>query len=115
MKANYFAELLIKRKVTVDNLVSFLKKHNLLTLLPGVLDYLKHKEAQHLEHNTLVIETPFDLNDKSLEFIKNKIGSDALETDVVIKDELLAGYVARFRGVEYDHSAKTVIENFVRN
>lgn len=114
MKAQHFAQLLIERKVTVDNLVSFLEKHNLLAMLPGVLGFLKHKEAQHLAHNTLVIETPFPLDDKSIKTVKRMAGNDLIEeVELVENKDVLAGYIARYKGKEYDASAKTIINNFI--
>lgn len=115
MKAQNFAKLLIDRKVTVDNMVSFLQKHNLLTLLPSILEFLKHKESQHLAHNTLVIESPFPLNEEAVSVIKKQVGDNFTEVEMVENKSLLAGYVARFRGIEYDASAKSILENFIRN
>lgn len=115
MKAQHFAKLLIDRKVSVNDMVSFLQKHSLLTLLPSIMEFLKHKEAQHLAHNTLVIESPFPLKEGSVSVIKKRIGDNFNEVEMVENKSLLAGYVARFRGVEYDASAKSILENFIRN
>ena len=115
MFAKYFAQLLIDRKITVSDLAKFLSKHNMTPLMFNVLKYLEHKEAQHLVHNTIVIETPFDLSEKSISTIKRKVGNDLAETEIVENKNLLAGYVARFKGLEYDASAKTILENFTRS
>lgn len=115
MFGRYLADLLIAKKITIDEMIAFLKKHNLLTVLPSILAYLKHKEAEHLEFNTLVVETPFPLQENALESIKARFGTDVRDVEVVLKKDLLAGYVARLQGVEVDASAKRVLENFIRS
>lgn len=112
MLSRNIAKLLINEKISVDDAVSFLKKHNLLSIYPNMLAYLEFKKRKHVSFNSLIIESPFKLDEESREKIKKIAGYENGEIKEMLNEDLLAGFVTRHKGKELDASAQRVIEDF---
>lgn len=104
------ANLIVRKGVSVDDVVESLRAYNLLSLLPSI-----KKEAEQMIHagrrsDAIAIESPFPLDDRALARIKRIAGNDLADTSVSINKDLLAGFKARYRGVLYDGSAERIIK-----
>lgn len=112
MLSRKISKLLQNGKVNVDDTVSFLQKHNLMAIYPNIISYLEFKKRKHISHNSLVIESPFKLDEGSKNKIKKIAGYKEGEIKEMINEDLLAGFVTRYKGKELDASAQRVIEDF---
>ena len=112
MLSRKIAKLLYNQKISVDDTVSFLKKHNLLSIYPNILSYLEFKKRKHVSFNSLIIESPFKLDEDSKEKIKKISSYEKGEIKEMLNEDLLAGFVTRYKGKELDASAQRVIEDF---
>ncbi len=112
MLSRKIAKLLINEKINVDDTVSFLQKHNLLSIYPNILTHLEFKKRKHISFNSLIIESPFKLDESSLEKIKKIADYKQGGIKEMLNEDLLAGFVTRYKGKELDASAIRVIEDF---
>lgn len=114
MLSRTLAKLLHSGSIHVDGVVAYAAEHNLTSLLPLVLKQLHTLKRQDDERNTLIIESPFELDAPGVQAIKRLVGNDLAETRELTNPSLLAGFTARYKGKEYDASAKTIISRFIK-
>ena len=88
----------------------FLEKRKLLTLLPQILRELQLLEQKERERTMLIIETPFTLSQDATQKVKELVGANKeVETKIVLKKNLLSGFKALYDGQSYDASARRII------
>lgn len=109
------AHLITEKGATIDDVTESLRTYNLLSLLPSILKDVRHMNRGESMQNTILIETPFEMNDEALARIKRIVGNDLAPHQVTINKELLAGFKARFKGMVYDGSAERVLRQFINN
>lgn len=109
------ADKILKETLSVEELVTMLKKYNLLGMLPAILRTVKIAHAAQIKKDTLVIETPFPLSDSSIRKIITNIDQKSNQHTVIINKNLLAGFRARFREKVYDGSAERIIKQLTNN
>lgn len=109
------AHTVIEKEISVDTLVSTLEKYNLTALLPGILKAIKQHESGMKESDTIKIESPFPLSEKSVARIKRIVGNDIAPTDLTVNTDLLSGFRARFRGRLFDGSAERIIKQLINS
>ncbi|MBP9782586.1 MAG: F0F1 ATP synthase subunit delta [Candidatus Pacebacteria bacterium] len=114
MLSRTLAQLLHKESIHVEGVVTYLKEHNLTSLLPLVLKHLYTLKRKDDERNTLIIESPFPVGDKGVQAIRRMVGNDMAEVREIENTSLLAGFLARYKSKEYDASAKTIIRQFIQ-
>jgi F0F1-type ATP synthase delta subunit len=103
------AELIIRKNVSVTDVVETLREYNLLPLLPSIKTAVEKAGSLGREEDVIRIESPFELNGSALSRIKRIVGNDLAETEVTINKDILAGFKARFKGKLYDGSAERII------
>lgn len=114
MLSRTLATLLYKEKIHVHGVLAYLSQHNLTSLVRPVLLHMQKLKRIEDERNTLRIESPFPLERTSVKAITHLVGEEVHAVTETLKPELLAGFVARYKGKEYDASAQRIITNFIR-
>lgn len=104
------AMLIYKGTTTLPEVVSLLTKYKLLALLPSIKQSLVKLALFEGKSETIMIESPFPLNDASVTKIKKIIGNDVAEYEVTINKSVLAGFKATFKGTLFDGSAERIIK-----
>lgn len=107
------ASYLISEKVTLDDIVVFLTKYKLLTLLPSIKQALVQMSYTVARNETITIESPFPLGDQSLQKIKGMTKNPSAPHMVVINKNILAGFKATYQGIMYDGSAERIIKQLM--
>lgn len=116
MYSQAFATLLFKEKCTKEELIQFLEKKNLLSLLLEISKELKKLREKELTDLEMTIETPFPLNVTSLAKIQQLVGAgDETRVNVKEKKMLLSGFRALYKGHSYDTSARKIISDLRNN
>ncbi len=105
---------LIAKSVHDNNLSSetlfrFLEGRNLTFLMPSIKKALEDINLKIKRGEIIQIETPFNLDEKSLLTIKGQIDKDARH-EVIINKSLLAGFRAKYKGKLSDGSALRIIK-----
>lgn len=108
------AELLLKKKVGVDEVTKALSTYGLLSLLPNILNAVTRLTRDEKEQDTIRIESPFEIEESALARIKRIVGNDMAPTEVTINKNLLAGFKARHKGMSYDGSAARIIKQLTK-
>lgn len=108
-----FANVIVKKKIHIDDVVALLSQYKLLSLLPEIKRRLQQIGTIEERKNTIVIETPFDVNDASQSKIKKIVGDDSAPHTVTINKALLAGFRAHYKGKLYDGSVERVIQQLL--
>jgi F0F1-type ATP synthase delta subunit len=109
------AKVIMEKSVTVSDVTSVLKSHNLLALLPQILKALKQMNVSSRSENTILVESPFPLSENAIARIKRIVGNDIAPHIAAINKDLLTGFKARFRGRLYDGSAERIIKQLLTN
>lgn len=107
------AQVIVEKNVKVTDVVELLRTYNLLSLLPSVLKAVKQARNNEKAKDTIAIESPFALSEKSIARIKRVVGNDIAEHSVSLNKELLSGFRARFREKLYDASAERIINQLL--
>jgi F0F1-type ATP synthase delta subunit len=100
---------ILQGKASVNDVVELLTKYDLLTLLPSIKQSLIQMSSSVHKDSTIMIETPFNLSDKSITTIKGIIGNTDAPHNIIINKNILAGFKAKFKGMMYDGSAERII------
>ncbi len=100
--------------VNLSELEGVLVRYNLQSLLPDILRFLLRKQKIRQEKETVIIESPFPLSEDSLLVIKQLVKDEDVEHRVVINEDLLAGFKAKYKDVAYDGSAERIIKQFAK-
>lgn len=117
----------LEAKTLVSNTLAYLKKNNLIHLLPEVLRILEQELEKETEKESVVIETPFKVSEGVLKEISDKVlAPDQTKSDIgssqmattskagspkqITNEGLIGGFVARHGGVIYDASLKRKLE-----
>lgn len=103
---------ILQGKASVNDVVELLTKYDLLTLLPSIKQSLIQMSSSVHKDSTIMIETPFNLSDKSITTIKGIIGNTDAPHSIIINKNILAGFKAKFKGMMYDGSAERVMRQF---
>ena len=116
MTAKALSILLIKERVSVDELFAFLTAQNLTYLLPEILAELKKVKEANEKEEELAIETPFPLDEEALRAITALVidKGEAPRTRVTENKELLFGFRAQHKGMLYDASAQRIIRELTK-
>ena len=107
------AKVIVDKNVDASIVISLLTKYNLLSLLSSIVEAIKEIEALRVRGETIMIESPFDINKKSLTAIRNIIGNTKAPHEIRINKKILAGFKARFEGRLYDGSVERVLSELI--
>lgn len=103
------ATMLVNKGLSVSDLVEVLGKYKLLSLLPEIKRSAALLYNQAKLSDTIMIESPFPLNEEAVSRIKRIVGNDLAVHSEIYNRDLLSGFKARFRGKLYDGSAERII------
>lgn len=109
------ANLILHKNLKVEDAAEILRKYDLLALLPSIKESLAQMTKVEGEENSISIETPFALEEKTLGKIQKMIGDSAAPVRVVINKNILAGFKARYKGKLYDGSAERIIKELTNH
>ena len=107
------ALFLIEGKVTIDDIVTLLTKYKMLSLLPQIHKAVRKLQISIKDKESIIIESPFSLSEDSVRKIKRIVGNDLANTEVVIKENILSGFKARYKGKLYDGSGERIIQQLL--
>lgn len=93
----------------VDALIEYLTENQLTNLLPKIIEHLERLEDENAQHNTLLLETADEIDEKIFEQILQKFNNPA-KTNHQKEPELIGGFVATYKGFIYDASIKNQIK-----
>ncbi|MFA6608352.1 MAG: F0F1 ATP synthase subunit delta [Candidatus Paceibacterota bacterium] len=108
------AQTILEKNISIKDLTETLSSYNLLSILPSVLKDIKQISCNNNKNETILIESPFEINKDAIARIKRIIGNDLAPHEVIINKKLLAGFKARFKGRLYDGSAERIIKEFIK-
>ena len=115
MYSQALSYLLSQGKCTTTEVIIFLEKRKLLTLLPQIVKGLTLLQTQERESKQLIIETPFLLNEASISKVRAITRAKAeSEIKIVLKKNLLSGFRAVYGGQSYDASAQRIISELTK-
>lgn len=98
--------------VVSDAFVEYVKTHKLESLVPRVLEYLEIALKKDAAFNTLEISSGLPIDKKISEKIVEILKAPAnAKTKIKVDSELIGGFVASFRGFEYDASIKNQLKH----
>lgn len=100
---------ILEGKASIDDVVSLLTKYELLTLLPCIKQAVHQMSSGMQMKETVMIESPFELSEVSIQKIKGIIGEKDAPHSLIINKQILAGFKAKFKGMMYDGSAERII------
>lgn len=100
---------ILEGKASIDDVVSLLTKYELLTLLPCIKQAVHQMSSGMQMKETVIIESPFELSEVSIQKIKGIIGEEDAPHSLIINKQILAGFKAKFKGMMYDGSAERII------
>ena len=93
----------------LDRFFSFVKNYHLEGLLPNVLNELERRQKEEYKENALQVASSHSLSEDDKTNIRNLTGAKDAPIDFNLEEELLGGFRARYKGVEYEGSfSKTV-------
>jgi len=101
---------IVEGKASLDDVVALLTKYKLVALLPSLKDAMVQLISADHAKKTLIIESPFPLSQQAITTIKLMVGEPEVKHDVVIKQSILAGFKAKYKGMMYDGSAERIIK-----
>lgn len=107
------AHHIVAEKTTIPEVLDLLKKYRLTALLPSIKQSVEKLAATTAKRETIIIETPFPVSDDSVKKIKRIVGNDLAKHEVVLNQDLLAGFRATFKGTLYDGSANRIIKQLL--
>jgi F0F1-type ATP synthase delta subunit len=107
------AHIIVEKGVSIKNVENVLRTYKLLPLLSLVLLNVKRLASDQSARDTIVIESPFSLNEKAIGRVKRIVGNDIAEHTVTINKDVLSGFKARFKGKLYDGSAERIIKQLI--
>jgi F0F1-type ATP synthase delta subunit len=94
-----------------DSVISFLDENNLESLKSKVLEHVQVIEDEKEKYNSVDIKTALPLSAHTTKEIVESICGDTEVRHKVEEDKtLIAGFVARFRSLEWDGSVKGKVE-----
>ncbi|MDQ5901636.1 MAG: synthase subunit delta [Patescibacteria group bacterium] len=95
----------------VLGLISYLKKNNLLSLLPNVLRKLELEKQKEEKSKTINITTSHDFDEDVIEKIKGYISKEKGDKFKIVVDEnLIGGFVVKGKNKILDASIKRNLE-----
>lgn len=103
-----------KDKEIIKNLLDFLEKNHLYFLLPNIVKNIQKKIENEIKSRTVFISSPFEMNQITIDNIKNKIGfgsNSHIKTEFKIEKNLLSGVVIRYGYRLFDLSLKRNLEH----
>ncbi|MCB9805556.1 F0F1 ATP synthase subunit delta [Candidatus Nomurabacteria bacterium] len=97
-------------KVVANSVATFLKENNLISLQKNILDNVEMIEKEKENYNSLNIRSAFPLTAHTTkEIAEGLCGENKVKHRVEEDKKLIAGFVARYRGVEWDASMQGVV------
>jgi F0F1-type ATP synthase delta subunit len=91
--------------IIIEEVLSYIKKYKLESLIPKVICYLEDKVNKNSKWNTLNIETNLKIEDDLLNKISRKLNAEnAKFISTNINGKLIGGFVATYKGIIYDAS-----------
>ena len=91
----------------VDNLMVFLKKNHLMSMLPMILRSLEIKQLELEMTETAHVTLSHEVKSSALKDLERIIKKKPEDPTVVSYDSgLIGGFLVRYRGKEYDGSIK---------
>ena len=106
------ANIIVQKGVKVADVEETLRSYKLLSLLPSIKKAVVEMYREKDSKESIVIESPFPLDDIALSRIKRIVGNDLAPHTFTINKNLLAGFKARYKGKLYDGSAQRIIKRF---
>lgn len=114
MKSKELAQALIdivhqteKPEKAVSAFLSFLETNNLVYQLPIILRYLEQFQIQNKRAQTLIIESPFDIDATLQKKIQTFVRAlDAKHVELDINKKLLGGFRTSYKGLVTDASIR---------
>jgi F0F1-type ATP synthase delta subunit len=113
MLAKAFATLLIENKTTLTSVEDALKRFHLTSLLPSILDELKHHQKEITISETIHIESPFPISKENESTIKKLLNAEDKNHHFIENKNLLAGFRARYKGTMVDSSMERILATFI--
>lgn len=107
------AEKIVEKNIKASDVIDVLAKYNLLSLIRAIKADIEKLSRDEGDRETIHIESPFPLDERSIARIKRIVGNDLAKTDVTINQYLLAGFKARYKGKLYDGSAERIIKQLI--
>lgn len=99
------------KEVIVLAILDYVKKYKLEALLPKAISYLENKSQKDSTWDTLSIESKIHIDNEIIEKIKIKLNAiKAQKVKNEIKEELIGGFTATYKGVIYDASIKNQLK-----
>lgn len=93
------------------SIADFLNENNLFSLKDKVLSQIKAYEEAEKYYQTAHISTAHHLSEAIQKKIAHAVSnSEGTHVSVTENKELIAGYIARYRGIEWDASLKGSLE-----
>lgn len=116
MESKKLAQTLIKLSqsenadTAISEFFSFLKKKNLLGLLPQIKKHVVRHTERESASDKLVILTKHELSEKEIKQIITLVKADKnIETEVIIDTTIVGGFSAMYNGHIYDGSLRNQI------
>ncbi len=98
-------------EVIVLAILDYVKKYKLEALLPKAISYLENKSQKDSTWDTLSVESKIHIDNEIIEKIKIKLNATkAQKVKNEIKEELIGGFTATYKGVIYDASIKNQLK-----
>lgn len=98
---------------TIDEVIEkynkFSREYNLEDLKPHVLEYLNRLEKRERGEESVRIKTASALSEDLKSRVKNSLGANTAPVEEREDKELVSGFVATYKGVQYDTSLKTLL------
>lgn len=88
----------------LDRFFSFVKNYSLQGLLPNVLSELERVKKEDYKESALQVQSAHALSSHDEKNIRGITGAQDAPLDFSLDGELLGGFRARYKGVEYEGS-----------
>lgn len=93
-------------KISAGFLV-FAKKNHIEGLIDTIVWYLEYFSKQYQRNEAVEIIAAHSISPDTIEAIRDSIGAINAQTIVTEDTSLVAGFIARYKGTQYDASIKT--------
>ena len=94
----------------IDGFFTYLKKKNLISLLPQIREHILRLQEHNKDHNTLVVHSRFELSESKLKEIIKLVGArDKTKIEQKIDNDLVGSFSATYQGTIYDASVKSTL------
>ncbi len=92
-------------QVTKD-FMKFVTSHKMENRLPDILRHLERLVEMKSRNEQVRIRTPFEISKNTVSGITEKMNASGKDVEVEIDETLIGGFIATYKGLEYDASLK---------